>query len=74
MARVMQEDASDPSPGAFLFKIRGKLVFAETIENSVLPHSALAGHLDAPVDKIELAGRMSVRVGCHAKRCAGRIL
>jgi hypothetical protein len=43
--------------------VRGKLVFAEAIENSILRHSAPAGHLDAPVREIELARGMGIGVG-----------
>src|SRR3984885_11532823 len=41
------------------------IVSAEAIENSLLRHPALAGHLHAPMGEIQLSRGMGVRVDAH---------
>ena len=45
---VLKRNELDP-PVAPLLQIKGELVSAEAIENSLLRHPALAGHLHAPM-------------------------
>ena len=61
----MKRNGFDPPLGGSLLQVRGKLVFAVTIENPVLWHSAFAGHLDAPVREIKLARGMGVGIDAH---------
>src|SRR5262249_8643679 len=42
-----------------------ELVKREAVEHAVRGHAALARHLDAPVRKINLAGRMGIGVDAH---------
>ena len=71
----MKRNGFDPPPVAPFLQIRGKLILSEAIENPVFRHSALAGHLDAPVREIELARGMGVGVDAHqAAEAQGRFM
>ena len=61
---VLKRNELDP-PVAPLLQIKGQLVSAEAIENSLLRHPALAGHLHAPMGEIQLSRGMGVRVDAH---------